>query len=134
MTKKGVPWVLLCLIWLLSLIGVLSGLSLEDFASYAALGGLVIFLPILIAALKYPKFAPDRYQQSSFKLSKLVLRICVGIGILMVSFFGLAIFIDLNSGLKTGVFLLFIGSGFVYYYSRRRYLRKQGKGFTIKKL
>lgn len=125
-SKKQVPFRLLTLIWLLSILGVLSGFSLETFASYAALGGLVIFLPILLAARVFPKKYPDLYARSGFRLSKFWLNFTVITGILMVLFFGLIILVDLGSVLKSGLFLLFIASGIFFFYWRKSWLRKKG--------
>ncbi len=132
--KKKVPYVLLSLIWILSILGVISGFSLETFASYAALGGLAIFLPILLAARVFPKKYPELYSKSSFKLSKFWLNLTVGIGVLMVVFFGLIILVDMGSILKSGLFLIFIGSGFLIFYLRKRYLFSKGEKIIISEL
>ena len=135
MSKKNeVPWVLLTLIYLLSIVGVISGLSLDDFASFASLGGLFIFLPILLAARVFKKRYPELYRKSAFKLSTWQLWLTVGVGIAMVGFFGLVILVDMDSLLKSVLFLVFIGSGFAYYYLRKRYLKKKGTPLTIKPL
>ncbi len=130
--KKEVPYVLLTLIWLLSVVGVLSGFSLETFASYAALGGLFIFLPILLSAWIMPKRYPVAYQQAKFKLTKPWLKFTVLVGLVMVVFFGFIILYDLGSLLKSGLFLLFIGSGFVLFYLRVSWLKKNGLFRKIK--
>ncbi|MBT3750280.1 MAG: amino acid permease [Bacteroidetes bacterium] len=125
--NREVPYVLLTMIWLLSIVGVLSGLSLETFASYAALGGLFIFLPILLAAWVFPKRYPEAYRKSKFRLSGFWLKLTVIVGVLMVLFFGLIILYDMGSLLKSGLFLLFIGSGFAAYYWRQASNKKKGK-------
>jgi APA family basic amino acid/polyamine antiporter len=132
--KRKVPWVLLTIIWMLSILGVISGFSLEEFASYAALGGLVIFLPILMAARVFPKKYPHYYLKSTFKLSKLILNLCVGVGVIMVIFFGLVILVDMDSILKTGIFILFVVSGGVLYFLRKKYLRKRNRNFDFRPL
>lgn len=131
---KQVPYVLLTMIWLLSILGVLSGFSLETFASYAALGGLVIFLPILLAARVFPKKYPEIYAKSSFRLSKFWLNFTVGVGVLMVLFFGLIILVDMGSILKSGIFIIFISSGILVFYLRKKYLATKGEKIHITKL
>ena len=120
------PHVLLTAIWVLSIAGMFSGLSLETFASYAALGGLIIFLPIQIASLRLPDLFPERYENSEFRLTGFWLWFCPIVGILMVLFFGLVIIVDLKSPLKIGWFSLFIVSGILFYYLRRAQLLKRG--------
>jgi APA family basic amino acid/polyamine antiporter len=133
MTRKHqVPWVLLTIIYLLSIIGVLSGFSLTTFASYASLGGLVIFLPILLAAWRFPKKYPKEYRLSGFKLTPFWLRFSVIVGLLMVFFFGIIIVYDLKAWFKILFFLLFIASGYVTFLIRIRRLKRLGRPLDLK--
>jgi amino acid transporter len=133
MTRKHqVPWVLLTIIYLLSIIGVLSGFSLTTFASYASLGGLVIFLPILLAAWRFPKKYPIEYRLSGFRLTPFWLRFSVIVGLLMVFFFGIIIVYDLKAWFKILFFLLFIASGYVTFLIRIRRLKRLGRPLDLK--
>lgn len=125
-TRFSTPHILLTIIWILSILGVLSGFSLETFGSYAALGGMAIFLPVLIASMILPKRFVRQYEQSKFKLKGFWLRFCPIVGFTMIFFFSATILIDLNSPLKIGLFFLFIGSGVFYYWGRKRYLLRRG--------
>ena len=128
LTKRHqVPWVLLTFIYILSILGVLSGFSLNTFASYASLGGLVIFLPILLAAWKFPKKYPEHYKLSVFRLTPFWLKFSVITGLLMVVFFGLIIIYDLKAWGKMLFFVLFIVSGYAVYLMRKRRLEKLGR-------
>ena len=130
-TKKGdVPARLLTLIYVLAVVGVISGFSLETFASYASLGGLVIFVPVLLAAWRFPKLHPDLYQNSPFFIRKGWLRLFILVGLAMVSFFGIIILYDMNSPGKIGLFLLFIFSGVGTYYLRMGFLKGASDGAT----
>jgi APA family basic amino acid/polyamine antiporter len=120
------PYILLTGIWLLSILGVVSGFSLETLASYAALGGLIIFLPIQLAAIRFRNQYPRHYRDASFKLTGFFFWICPLAGILMVLFFGMIILYDLKSLANVGSFVLFIFSGLLYYSFRKKYLRKRG--------
>jgi len=120
------PHVLLIAIWLLSVLGILSGFSLATLASYAALGGLIIFLPIQIAALRLPRLYPDRYWCAPFKLKGIWFWVCPLSGILMVFFFGAIILYELKTLTKIGCFLAFVATGGLYYLQRKAYLRRQG--------
>ncbi len=124
--RFNTPHVLLTLIWTLSILGIVSGFSLETLAAYAALGGLIIFFPIQIAALRFRGLYPERYRESAFKLKGALYWICPVVGIVMVIFFGLVILFDLKTPLKIGSFGLFILSGLIYYQLRKIHLRNRG--------
>lgn len=121
------PHRLLTAVWALSILGIASGLELETLASYAALGGLIIFLPLQIAALRLPRALPDEYRASEFKLRGVWLWICSGVGVLMVLLFGAVILIDLGTPAKIGAFAAFVVSGIVCYAVRVRQLRALGR-------
>lgn len=124
--RFGTAHILLTIIWGLSILGVLSGFSLETFASYAALGGMIIFFPVLMASLILPKRYPDRYQNSEFKLKGIWFWLCPFVGFIMVVFFSAIIIFDMKSPLKIILFFVFIFSGVLVYQLRKRYLLKHG--------
>ena len=124
--RFGTPHVFLTIIWILSVAGIISGLSLETLASYAALGSLIIFIPIQIAALKLPVYFPEHYRKSAFRLKGFWLWFCPVVGILMVVFFSIIILTEFRSPLQAGSFLLFVVTGAVYYVMRKKYLLSKG--------
>lgn len=124
--RFGTPHVFLTLAWLLSVLGTVSGLSLETLASYAALGGMIIFLPVMIASMRLPKLYPEQYQKSGFKLRGFWLWFCPLVGIILMVFFSIIILVDLESVWKIGWFIAFIASGIIYYQWRKRFLSKNG--------
>ncbi len=125
--RYGTPHILLTLVWLLSSAGIASGIPLETLASYSALGALIIFLPLMIAARRLPRLYPEQYRRSEFRLEGVWLRVCPAVGIVMVVFFGLVILVELKSVFQIGGFLSFIASGIVYYLWNRR---RRGGGRT----
>ncbi len=128
--RFGTPHRLLFIAWIFSVIGIISNFSLQTLASYAALGGLIVFLPVLLAAIKFPTLYPKHYEKSAFKLKGFWLWFCPIVGILMVVFFGLTLLVDLKSPIKIGCFILFILSGVVYYQIRKHYLATRGMEIT----
>lgn len=124
--RFGTAHILFGIIWILSIGGVVSGLSLETFASYAALGGILIFVPLFIAAVRFPRLYPAEYRNAHFKLKGFWLYLCPGVGICLVLFFSLVILADLKSPLKIGLFICFVFSGVIYYLLRNRYLKSRG--------
>ena len=125
-TRFGTPCILLFIIWIASIIGIYSGLDLQTLASYAALGGLLIFFPIQVASLRLPKLYPEQYQNSPFKLKGFFFWLCPIVGMVVVVFFSLVILVDLKSPLKIFIFTVFFLSGLLYYLLRKRYLAAQG--------
>ena len=113
-------------IWAISMIGVFSGIALETFACYAAMGGIIIFIPVLIAAMAFPNKYPERYQNAAFRLKGFWRWFCPVTGILMGIFFCIVILTDLKEPAKVLPFFIFILSGVVFYDARRRYLLKKG--------
>ncbi len=124
--RSGTPVRLLAGVWVLSVLGILSGLSLKTLASYAALGGLIIFLPMMAAAFRFPGLFPEQYARSEFKLAGIKLLICVITGTVLVLFFSLVLLVDLETPLNVGFFVLFLLSGIIYYQFRKRWLAGQG--------
>ncbi|MDD4813539.1 MAG: APC family permease [Bacteroidales bacterium] len=133
---KQVPWVLLTLIYALSVAGILSGFSLNTFASYASLGGLVIFVPILLAAWRFPTQYPKQFNARPFRISRFWLRAAVLVGLAMVLFFGVIILYDLKNPFKILFFLMFIATGYLVFCWRKQRLTRLGKPLDslIKKL
>ena len=124
--RFGTPHVMLTVAWSLSVLGIVTGFSLETLASYAALGGIIIFLPVMIAAVRLPKLYPDRYRKSDFKLRGFWLWLCPLVGMMLMIVFSVIILVDLKSVWKIGWFAAFIASGAIYYQWRKRYLANIG--------
>lgn len=124
--RFGTAQRLLFAIWAVSMAGVVSGLSLETFASYSAMGGMIIFFPVLIASMRLPRRFPGQYRAAAFKLKGPWLYLCPAVGMIMGLFFCLVILVDLGTPLKIGLFVVFILSGAAYYLVRKRYLLRRG--------
>ena len=124
--RFGTPALMLTVIWLLSLLGIVSGFSMETLAAYASLGGMIIFIPMQVAALRLPRRYPEKYAAARFRLKGIWLWVCPIVGIGLICFFIIVIIADLGSLLKVGCFGLFLLSGTVFYALRCRYLSRQG--------
>ncbi len=124
--RFGTPHILLTIVWIFSIAGIASGLSLETLASYSALGAMIIFIPIQLAAIRLPAYYPEHYRNSGFRLKGFWLWFCPIVGIVMVVFFSIIILYDLKSPLKVGSFMAFILSGLIYYLLRKKYLLTKG--------
>ena len=124
--KFSTPHIFLAIIWILSMVGIISGFSLQTLAAFAALGALIIFVPLQIASIRLPVLYSEQYRKAEFKLKGFWLWFCPIVGILMVLFFSFIILYDLKSPVKIGSFLVFVVSGVAYYLIRKKYLRYQG--------
>ncbi len=124
--RFGTAHLLFVFFWIFSIAGVYSGLSLETFASYSALGGIIIMVPVLVSAMVLPKRFPEKYRDSAFKLKGFMLYLCTVVGIAMTLFFCAVILADLGSPGKIALFLGFILSGVAYYVMRKRFLLGRG--------
>jgi basic amino acid/polyamine antiporter, APA family len=124
--RFGTAHLLFFAIWGVSMVGVFSGMALETFACYAALGGIIIFIPVLLASLALPRLYPKQYRDSAFKLTGFWRWFCPAVGIVMGLFFCLVIIVDLKEPAKVLPFFFFILSGVFFYELRRRYLLKRG--------
>jgi APA family basic amino acid/polyamine antiporter len=131
--RFGTAHRLLLLIWGVAMVGLASNFSLQTFASYAALGSILIFVPVLLAALALPKRLPERYTASRFRLSVPALYLCAIVGLIVSVFFSAVILVDLKSPVRIGFFLLFILSGATYYALRVRDVRRRG-GDPVRRL
>ncbi len=124
--RFGSAYLLLTIIWALSIAGVLSGFSLETFANYAALGGMIVFVPVLASSMMLPRRYPERYRDSVFKLKGFWLYFCPAVGFAMVVFFSAVILSQMKSPLKIALFFVLILSGVIYYVLRKRWLLSKG--------
>lgn len=124
--RFGSAYILLAIIWALSVAGTLSGFSLETFANYAALGSMIVFVPVLASSILLPRRYPDRYRASAFRLAGFWLYFCPAVGFAMVLFFSAVILSEMKSFLETSFFFMFILSGIAYYALRSRWLLSKG--------
>lgn len=124
--RFGTAHVLLAVIWIFSVLGVALKLPIETLAAYSSLGGMIIFVPVMIASMRLPRLYPEAYEKAYFKLKGIWLWLCPVIGFVMVAFFCLIILVDLKDWRKIVFFLLFAVSGVVYYELRKLSLLKKG--------
>jgi basic amino acid/polyamine antiporter, APA family len=122
--------------WLLTVIAALSCFSLyaagdrvETFAIFASLGGIIIFIPVMIAALRLRRHFPDVYQRSTVRLRGAMYWIApIGGLVLCLLVIGI-LFVDLFSRDRAWLFLsVFVGwiaLGAGWAWLRHRYLARR---------
>jgi len=127
--KYGTPVLFLTILWACSVLAVLIDAGIKTFASYATIGGMVIFIPVMVAAMLLPRRAPEIYQAAPFRLRGVMLYIAPGIGIITSGFMLLILLVDL--GRWALPFLVWFLLGFVFYEGRKRsYEKKTGESFS----
>ncbi len=121
--RFGTPHWFLTLIYMISSAAILllGEENLSLFAVLASIGGIIVFIPLLGAALNLPKKAPKAYKNSPFKLRGMWLYAAVGVGLLLSLLILCILLVDLLSytaGMVYGViFILWLIAGamlFVY--------------------
>jgi len=122
--------------WFLTLIYVVSAAAilllgeehLSLFAVLASIGGIIVFLPLLGAAVQLPKKEPEAYESSPFRLSRFWLNVSVGVGLLLSLLILVVLLVDLlayTTGLVYGiVFILWLIVGAILFlYKKPRQTR-----------
>ncbi len=129
--RFGTPHYMLTILWLIPVIAIICKIPIKTFAIYASIGGLVVFIPVMIAGLLLKKKMPDKYKASPFKIPQKLLVVCVVIGILLfiVAIFALISELWTTSQTMTFVLLEWIFNGLVYYYIMKTRMLKKGVDF-----
>jgi len=103
---------------------------LEAFAALGSIGGIIVFMPVLGAALRLPQRAPKAYRAAHFKLKGPWLKIAVSIGALLALIVMAILLIDLWSmpvgSFLSYLFLAWLALGMIYFELRRRALLSKG--------
>ncbi len=110
--KYATPHRLLTLIYVISAAAlvIFGENALSGFAALASIGAILIFAPVMVAALRLKRFAPAEYEAARFKLGGPWFVIAPVVGILLTALVVLMLVIDLFSRPDGVVFaLIFLG-------------------------
>lgn len=121
--------------WLLTVIAVLScvslyvaGDSVDTLAIFASLGGIIIFVPVMIGALRLRRHYPDVYARSEVRLRGALYWIAPIGGLVLCLLVVAILLVDLFSRdrawLFLGVFVGWMACGAGWAWARRRYLAR----------
>lgn len=103
---------------------------LEAFAALGSIGGIIVFVPVLGAALRLPQRAPQAYRNAYFKLKGPWLKISVSIGAVLAFIVMAILLIDLwsmpDGSFFSYLFLAWLTLGVIYFELRRRSLLRKG--------
>jgi len=122
--RFGTPHWGLLIMFVLSMIFLPVGASSFKILSItASIGSIILFFPILIATMRFPKKMPEKYAAAPFKLKGIWLWFIPVFALLFGAFFIVALIMESMAGfvILTGWMII----GLVYYIIRDRYLKKR---------
>ncbi len=121
-SRHGTPSLFLTLLWGLSIAAVVMDAGIKTFASYATIGGMIIFIPSMIAAMLLPRRAPELYGLSGYRLRGAMLYVAPVVGVVTSVLLIVVLLFDL--GVWAIPFAAWFGLGFVFYFARKRAIEK----------
>jgi len=128
--KYGTPWVFLTVIWGISVITILAELPISMFANFASIGGLIIFIPVMISAMMLKKRRPAEYEKAPFKLRGALYWIApIGGLLLSVMAIGMLLYDSTHRGYAELVFFVgwIIAGVAIFFVLKARMERVSGK-------
>jgi APA family basic amino acid/polyamine antiporter len=122
--RFGTPhWGLLIMLITSLIFLPLGASSLKTLAITASIGSIILFFPILVAAMRFPKKMPEEYARAPFKLKGAWLWIIPSLAMAFGAFFIVALIMESVAGFIILVVWMF--AGLIYYVIRDRYLKKK---------
>jgi len=128
--RFGTPhWFLIIIFLISSLALIVVGERVQTFAVFASLGGIIIFIPVMGAALRLRKHHPELYARSSIQLKGFFYFFAPAMGLLLCLLVIVILLIDLTSHANGLIFLVifiaWVAAGAAY--SWVRMLRKRSR-------
>lgn len=120
--RFNTPHRFLTTVWLIGLASIFCRVPAGTFESFASIGGLIIFIPLMLAVIRMKKILPEKYAAAPFKLKGIWLYICPGMGMLLsFSAILMLFFAELKNNFWRGFFLgLLLLGGTIYLAQKRR--------------
>lgn len=134
-SRRGVPVLFLTVLWALSVLAVILNAGLQIFATLATIGGMMICIPAMIAAIRLPSRLPEDISTKVFRLRGPLLYIAPVISIITSLLLIVILFADLaqKSIVYPALFVVWFILGLVFFHFRRRGLEKKSGG-SFKKM
>ena len=128
--RFGTPhWFLIIIFIISSAALIIAGERVETFAVFASLGGIIIFIPVMGAALRLRTHHPQLYARSSIQLKGLLYFFAPAVGLLLCGLVIVILLIDLSSHrggfIFLAIFTVWVVAGAVYSGLRLRRKRRR---------
>ncbi|MFO8057868.1 MAG: APC family permease [bacterium] len=126
-SRFGTPALFLTIMWGLAVVAVLLDAGIEIFAAYATIGGMIIFIPSMIAAILLPRRLPEVYHAPGYRLKGFMLYVAPGIGIITSALLILILLVDLadQHWAYPALFLVWFALGIVFHQNRKKALERR---------
>ena len=118
--KYHTPHRFLTIIWLIGLLAIFFRVPAGTFETYASIGGLIIFIPLMISVLLFPKKLPRAYAQAPFQLRGFLLWLCPGLGMILSILAIFMLFTQLEIGWRWFFIFWLIGGALLYILQKKR--------------
>ena len=122
------PHRFLTIVWILSTASLFMNVPYGTFETFASIGSLIIFVPVMIAVLRFRKLLPHRYASAPFRLKGILYYLCPGAGLLLAIMAMVMCLSQLNY-FWMGFFLAWLLVGASLYFLIRRWNRKSGHDY-----
>lgn len=126
--RFGTPHVGLTAVYLVSVAALFSPLPLEQLGSLLGFGGILLIVPVMIAAVRFARDRPEAYDAAPFSIDRRALTAIAGAAVVC----NLAL-LALLASQSVEVFAAWAGAlvvGDIYYVARKRYLA--GRGIDVR--
>lgn len=115
---RGTPVAAILVIGTLSILGVMSGNNIVEYAQVAVVGLMITQILTSIAVLRLPRVLPEVYAQSRFKLKPIFL-VFFALASALISLIFLAVLV-VQTPVMGGVSVIYLGIGSIYYLRSQR--------------
>ncbi len=119
------PHRFLTIVWALSVASLFMNVPYGTFEVFSSIGSLIIFIPVMIAVLRFRKLLPAKYESAPFRLKGILYYLCPGMGLLL-SVMAMVMCLAQLTPRWMGFFLAWLIAGAALYFLIRRHNKKQG--------
>jgi len=81
--RHHTPHRFLTIVWALATASLFMNVPYGTFEVFSSIGSLIIFIPVMIAVLRFRKILPSAYNRSPFKLKGILYYLCPGAGFIL---------------------------------------------------
>jgi len=123
--RHHTPHRFLTIVWLLATASLFMEVPYGTFEVFSSIGSLIIFVPVMIAVLRFRKLLPEAYQRAPFRLKGILYYLCPGAGLVLA----VMAMVMCLSQLTIAWMIFFLGwllVGAMLYFLIRRHNKKQG--------